>query len=326
MDWAQLPPLSALRVFAAAARLGSFTRAAQSLNLTQSGVSHQIRLLEARLGTALFERVGRGVVLTKAGAELAATVGDALTRMQEACARIARHSADGDQVTLATFFTLAAKWLVPRLAQLPDGLLPPRILASTSLTDLAAGEADLALRHGLPDDPSLTGGGMTAGGLICRDLGDEAVFPVAVPDLAARLTGPKDLARQTLLEDEGINLFRDQPDWPGWAQRVGVDLAAARRRRFNSTLLAYEAALDGQGVALGRMPLVARDLAAGRLVRLPLWPQGSGGGACRSDRRYFLVLAAEARRRPAVRRLAEWLESEFQGSKDGDNQPPVSSP
>lgn len=305
MDWAQLPPLSALRVFAAAARLGSFTRAAQSLNLTQSGVSHQIRLLEARLGTPLFERVGRGVVLTKPGAELAATVGDALTRMQAACARIARQSAEGDHVTLATFFTLAAKWLVPQLAHLPDGLAPPRILASTSLADLAAGEADLALRHGLPDDPALM-----AGGLTCQDLGDEAVFPVAVPDLAARLAGSANLAHQTLLEDEGINLFRDQPDWLGWALRVGIDLSAARRRRFNSTLLAYEAALDGQGVALGRTSLVARDLAAGRLVRLPLWPEGAGS-ECRSDRHYYLVSTTEALRRPAVRRLADWLAQEF---------------
>lgn len=288
----RLPSLTALRAFEAVARHGSFTRAAAELGVTQSGASHHIALLEADLGVRLLERDRRGLRLTAAGEDLFGAATHAFALLKSSIGRVAKPP-HGMKLTVSTFFTFAAKWLLPSLpdfqAAHPDVAL--RVDASDDLADLVGGATDLAIRYGLGD----------YAGLHVVPLGSESLFPVCAPGLADAIKSTDDLAQAVLLTDPGVNLFRTGPDWEEWfARAAGKGLKPARMLEMSSYLLVYEAALDGRGVALGRGPLVARDLAAGRLVR-PL------AAETRSERGYWAVCARNRVAEPAIAAFMEWL-------------------
>src|SRR5438067_7833936 len=170
---AKLPPLSALRAFEAAARLGSFSRAAEEISVTHSAVSHQVRALERALGTHLFHRNGRRVALTAAGRHFAERVGAALRDIGEAAQFVRRGSRDSNALTITTLPSFAARWLLPRLGRFMEQhpQIAVTVHTSLNLVDLERDEVDLAIRFG---------GGRWPG-LEAQKFMEDEWFPVASP-------------------------------------------------------------------------------------------------------------------------------------------------
>ena len=265
-----LPPLEFLVAFEAAARLASFTAAAEELNLTQAAISRQIRLLEQNLGRSLFTRAHRAVRLTTEGREFQHTVTLALSHIANA-ARGLRAADDRAELTVAADQSVAALWLLPRLEefQRAQGDLDIRLISSDQEADCLAEEVDLAIIHGDGNWP----------GFEAELLLDEEVFPVCSPAYLERhgaLERPEDLLERVLidLDDEHWNWI----NWRVWLTEQNVGLprddtgdgagpGSLRRLVINSYPLILQAARDGLGVALGWKHLVSEPLAAGTLVR-----------------------------------------------------------
>jgi LysR family glycine cleavage system transcriptional activator len=252
----RLPSLNGLRAFEAAARHLSFTKAAAELNVTQTAVSHQIRRLEGQLGLRLFTRRNRTLALTPAALDYLPSVRAAFEDLRGATERLLRPQRDG-VLTVSALPTLAAKWLVPRLAAFQEAHpgIEVRISTATRAVDFKREEIDVAIRYGGGRWPGLRAVWLMA----------EEIFPVCSPALLAGerpLRRPADLAAHTLLH---VNLYVDE--WLLWLTAAGLPPSLAQRGlTFDLNLMALQAALDGLGVALGRSAFVEADLAAGRLV------------------------------------------------------------
>lgn len=287
----ELPSLNALRAFEAAARLLSFTRAADELAVTQAAISHQIKGLEEWLGVLLFQRLPRRLALTEAGRELLGSVRDAFDRIEAAVSHTRRNDGSGP-LTVTVVPSFAAKWLVPRLGRFqtahPD--IEVRIAADIRLTRFDDG-VDLAIRAGRGPWP----------GLVCERLLDEELFPVCSPRLLAGprpLSAPADLRHHTLLHDDF------EHDWRMWLQAAGVAEVDWRRGpRFSDSSMVVQAAVEGQGVALARSALAQEDLKAGRLVR-PFRIDIA------SDLAYYIVCPPAHAGRHKVRAFRDWLMQE----------------
>ena len=257
----QAPPLAALRSFESAARKLSFAQAAHELCVTPAAVSHQIKRLEAYVGTQLFERHNRSVLLTETGARLATTLHTLFAALDEAVTQIKEPS--GPSIRVSALPSLAAKWLVPRLhgfeAAYPA--LKVRIDTSDHLVNFAYEPIDIALRYGVGNYP----------GLHVERLMSADAFPVCSPrvlgDGHPPLKKATDLKRHTLLHDESSDRSKGVPNWAMWLKAAGADQVDSRRGPvFGSIHLAIEAALAGHGVAMGIAPLVEHDLRSGRLI------------------------------------------------------------
>ncbi|MCZ7565698.1 MAG: transcriptional regulator GcvA [Burkholderiales bacterium] len=292
-----LPPLDRLEVFEAAARNLSFTRAASELSRTQSAVSRSIALLEDRIGFALFERRHRSLLLTERGQALYAAARDALERLHDAMAKLRAPQA-GRTVTVTANLSFASLWLIPRLRgftrEHPG--VDVRIAASNDLLDLDRAGIDLAVRYST--------GERAPGG---SKLFDEAVFPVCSPALArdpARpLATPADLARHVLLHLEDARLA-PWLDWAQWLESAGVpDLRPAGALRFSHYDQLVQAAVTGQGVALGRTPLMRELMRAGRLV-------APFKRAIATPRSYYLMRGRRSLGNAEVDAFAQWLRVE----------------
>jgi LysR family transcriptional regulator, glycine cleavage system transcriptional activator len=289
-----LPPLNALRAFEAAARHLSFSRAAEELHVTPAAVSHQIKQLEEHLTIRLFHRRNRAVHLTEAGVGYLLVVRDAFDRLTAATVRLAEQDQVGHLV-VAVLPSFAAKWLVPRLprfrALAPD--IDVNIAASHDMVDLVGGEADVAIRYGRGAWPGLKA---------LRFLAEE-VFPVCSPNLLKNgraILEPDDLVHHLLLHDEPDKRY-PYLDWPTWLRTAGATrVDSARGPTFSDSSMLLQAAIDGQGVALGRSVLVSDDLAAGRLVK-PFALSFPANAA------YWLVAPPEAWDRPKIKAFREWL-------------------
>jgi len=290
-----LPPLAALRAFEAAARLSSFTRAAQELCVTQTAISHQVRLLEETLGTALFLRLARRIELTDSGKAWAAALSDAFGRLYAANRALRAPAARVRQaVSVTALPSFASRWLLPRLGRFleehPNADL--HISPSQELVDLQLSDFDVGIRYGAGKYP----------GLKAERLCGDAWVVVCAPALKrrAQLRTPRDLARFTLLRD-------DEPDvWHAWLAARGVGgVDPARGQMFADSGMVVEGAVRGQGVALVRLSLAADDLAAGRLIapfpRAALTPTG---------RSYYLVTTRLKALRPEVLAFCAWLRRE----------------
>jgi DNA-binding transcriptional LysR family regulator len=291
----RLPPLDRLVVFDAAARHLSFTRAASERFLTQSAVSRQIAALEADLGAALFRRKHRALELTEAGARLATAVGAALGAVREAVQAI-RAPRSREVLALTTTPGLASLWLIPRLAQFvarhPG--IDVRIDASHERRALGGDGFDLAIRYGRI--------GHTEG----EALFGEVVQPLCAPALLRGrhpLRQLADLRHHTLLQVAmSASGAPGMPvDWQAWLEAVGAPaLEPAAQLTFTHYDTAIAAALEGQGLVLGRRPLVDRLMAQGSLV-------APFKGQTASARGYFIVVEPSAARRPATQALVQWL-------------------
>ncbi len=295
-----LPSLNGLRAFEAAARFLSFTQAAAELNVTQTAISHQIRRLEDQLGIKLFIRQNRSLTLTREAQDYLPSIRSAFEDLRRATERLRRAGPDG-RLTVSTTASLATKWLVSRVAAFQDAHpgLEVRITTSNRLIDFRQDEVDIAVRYGRGHWP-----GMRAQWLMA-----ERVFPVCAPRL---LTGPiplrqpADLANHTLLH---ATVSRD--DWRLWLTAGGLPFSIAARRglTFDEAFLAIQAAVEGLGVALGRLHLVEADIAAGRLVAPfnTVLPQDAG---------YYVVTPEARKNDPKVDLFRDWLIASA-GSQEG---------
>ncbi|REC95068.1 LysR family transcriptional regulator [Kushneria indalinina] len=290
-----LPPLNALKAFEAAARLGSVTAAAQELSVTHGAVSRQIRALEAHFDTSLFERAGRGLVLTRYGRQLHAGVSEAFTGLRASC-RALNREIEGAPFTLACPGSLLARWLIPRLDRLHRELPSLRLnaLASDGEPDPRRGDISAALAFIAPPWPS---------DMEVIEIAPETIGAVAAPGIAERLTTrPFDaLFDETLLDTAS----RPQA-WPQWAHACGLDDDALVRARqsgqsFEHLYYLLEAALAGLGVAIAPRLVIEGDLQSGRLV--------APWGFVDTDARLCLLLARGTPRQSGEQ-LATWLRHE----------------
>ena len=275
-------PLQALRAFVEVGQRGSIKAAAEALHVTSGAVSQQIRLLEERVGMALFTRERQGLRLTEAGARVHPTLLAAFAQI--ASASQALEDMLGRQtLTVSTVATFAAAWLVPRLGRFNQRHphIEVRVEATSALVDLRRDRVDVALRHGLGDYPGLHVTRLVAGQL-----------PIATPG---------DCLRYPLLHDT------DRADWPLWLAAHGAPehAQAVRGSAFEDDFLLIRAAEAGQGLALVPQLYAQEEIAAGRLVQvldLP-WPARFA---------YYLVTRPDAATRPAVQAFMAWIGEEAQ--------------
>jgi len=248
----RLPPLNAVRAFDAVARLGSVRAAADELAVTPAAVSQQLRVLEAHLGLALTQRHGRGLALTDSGRTWHGEIARHLRAIALAAERV-RPGRRVVQVTVVQSF--GSRWLMPRLhkftAREPE--IEVRIDASPVLADFARDPFDLAIREGRGNyDTELA------------RLFELSFYPVASPQVARamrRRNGTLDWSHARLLHEVSVDY------WPDWINAADVDdVDVARGLFFSHTMLALDAAVEGQGVALAPSPLADRELARGALV------------------------------------------------------------
>ena len=293
----QVPPLELLLAFEAAARHLSFTKAAGELFLTQSAISRQIQGLEEALGTQLFERRTRALLLTEAGQRLHQVVQEALRDLEDATVKL-RGAAAARTVTVTTTPGFASLWLIPRL----NGYLQShpgvdvRISASYESVNLEREGLDLAIRYA--PDKEMEGE---------RAIFAESIIPVCSPALAADaqrpLREPADLAKHVLLHADDAHA--SWMEWNQWLHAHGLrNLKPAGMLQFNQYDQLVQAAVNGQGVALGRLPLL-RGLVRDKKLVTPFKK------SVVSSRGYFLVRSARVAMKNAGKRdVAEfeaWL-------------------
>lgn len=288
MHSSSLPPLDGLTAVIAAHRTGSFTAAAESLELTHGAVSRRVQAVERWLGTPLFERHGRGVRATPAGQRFVAQVEQALGAIRESADRW-RPRRELPTIRISVVPSFARLWLLPRLPALQESPAQRRIELSIEhrVADLAAGQSDLSVRYGKGQWR----------GVRAQLLFAEQLYPVASPDLAARLgdhAKPARLAEHALLHDS------DTSQWRDWLAAQGVRFRAkSADRRFEDYDLVLTAAQAGLGIALLRSPLADDAVASGRLVRV-------AKPAIRNVAGHYLAMAA-AEDSESVRQVADKL-------------------
>lgn len=250
----KLPPLTWLRAFEAAARHMSFTLAAEELHLTQAAISKQVRLLEHYLREPLFERRPRSLVLTKVGSAYLPKVEDAFARLAAGTQEVFGNR-KGEMLTVRCAVGFAVNWLASRLPAFfaAHPAIQLRIVSSVWTEGGDSETFDLDIRYGFGRWP----------GFKVDRLSWDVMEPLCVPELAHKLTRPDDLASTRLLHVLGY-----QEGWSNWLAHAGASkVNAGSGMHFDTSLLAFEVAAQGGGVALGRRCMSGRELASGRLVR-----------------------------------------------------------
>ena len=316
--FSRLPPLNALLVFEAAGRHLNFSAAAAELGMTQPAVSHQISLLEGRLAVTLFRRLHRGVVLTAAGAQLLDAVSQGLTTMHEGVAALRRGGAP-KILHVITDYGFAAWWLIPRLGRWSERApeVEVQLVTAQRQIDLRQAEADVAVWFG---------DGAWRGRRIVQWF-PETVYPVCSPEFARAhpVADALALREQRLLHVAQV----DPPRWMSWTDWFGSQGVSMGKRThdltFNNYQLVLQAALLGQGVALGWRPLID-DLVLGRqLVCLAQTP-------LRTERGYYIVEPPGRGDDPVVADFHRWLMEErgqagalAAGTPDAADAPAVSA-
>ena len=290
----KLPPLKALRAFEAAARHLSFTQAAAELHVTQAAISHQVKILEERLGLPLFRRLNRRLVLTEAGQIYLPVLRDAFDRIAAGTSQLYKDE-DSGPLRVSVLPSLAAKWLLPRMSRFRDRHpdFDVMISANNKLIDFSDDSVEMGIRYGAGNYPGLQ---------VDLLLSDE-VFPVCSPSIIsdrAPLEAPEDLRHHTLLHDE-VSREDESPDWRNWLQAArvsGVDWS--RGPGFSDSSMVLEAAAAGHGVALAHCWLAQADLESGRLIQ-PFGP------SIPSKHAYYVVCPPALAERRRVRLFREWL-------------------
>jgi LysR family glycine cleavage system transcriptional activator len=288
--------LDLLQTFEAAARHLSFTRTGAELALSQPAISRQIQQLEASLGTPLFERRHRALVLTEAGRVMQRAVDDSLERLRDAAARV-RGQAATRQVAITCTPGFASFWLIPRLSRFTAAHpgVDVRISATLDLVDLQRGSVDVAVRF-VPIERA-------SGPRLFEEEVQPMCSPALLRDKARPLRSTADLAQHTLLTVEmaGAPLAAD---WEPWLQLMGLDdVHMAHTMRFTQYSEAVAAAVAGQGLVIGRLPLLADLVRSKQLVAPFRTPAASRRG-------YFLALSPQAARNPQALDFMRWLQAE----------------
>ena len=296
-------PFMAMRAFEAVVRLRSFGRAAEELGVTQSSISQHVKLIEEWIGHRLVVRGPRTSSATKEGQMLAVAISNGIGQISELCERLKGKPGKERAITVSCPPGFAVNWLFPRLMKF-DQLhadTPVSISTDSSSTGFATGQTDLAILYGLGNHARLH----------VERLLNELIFPVCSPGLlrdGPPLREVADLAHHTFLLDELAKNGGNPPTWEFWAEQTGHVLPRpARVRRFGQANMVVQAAVQGQGVALGRSPLILDALMQGTLVR-PF------GQAVRSEYSYWFVCPKESLGYERIQMFREWLISEAEGA------------
>jgi LysR family glycine cleavage system transcriptional activator len=285
-----LPSIDALTAFESAARHQSFTRAAAELNLTQGAISRQIRLLEDRLGSSLFQRVRQRVILTDAGRAYLLEVRRILDGLESATLRLMTVGASTNVLNLAVLPAVATHWLLPRL---PDFFRKhPKVSINCGVRlspfDFETDPFDAAIHYGAP----------IWAGAIVHHLMDEDLFPVCAPSLrhSRRIRRPEDLTRVPLL-----HLTTRPASWADWFKRTGIPTANAFQGSiFENFAMISKAAMAGLGVALLPSYFIEEELKSRSLVALST--------AQRSQKSYYLVIPETKVGTPHVQDFVKWVQ------------------
>jgi LysR family glycine cleavage system transcriptional activator len=299
----RLPSLNSLRAFEAAARHLSFKKSAQELNVTPAAIGHQIKGLEDHLGIQLFRRLNRALLLTEAGQACLPELREGFDKLSNAVETL-RRQAPQSVLTATVAPSFAAKWLIPRLhrfrAVWPD--ISVRIDTDLEELDLVRAGVDLGIRFGAGNYPGLR---------VDRLMGEELV-PVCSPALVegqASLRTPNDLRKHTLLHIEGETGDVTWANWSMWLRAAkSPEVEADVGPRFSQSMMAVQAAIEGQGVALAPISIVADDLAAGRLVK-PF----KGIAGTPTDFAYYVVSPRDIADNPKVSAFRDWVMAEAGG-------------
>ncbi len=287
----RLPPLSALRPFEAAARLESFSRAADELHITHGAVSHQVRALEEHLNTPLFARHGKRVTLTASGRLFAEKVRAALDDLAAAAQSV--QTRRDDRLTVSVLPSFASRWLMPRLIRFMDAnpAIEVNVHTSTALANFVDDEIDVAIRFGQGPYPPH----------VCEMFLEDEYFPVASPkwNRGKLPKAPKDLLTVRIIREDGDH-------WTPWFKAAGVALDGKPLEGplFNDSTYALQSAARGEGIALARRSIVTEDLERGALKRL-------FDVAIPSRERYWFVSPRETAETPKVRAFRDWVKREL---------------
>jgi LysR family transcriptional regulator, glycine cleavage system transcriptional activator len=285
----RLPPLNAIKAFESAARLGSFTRAAEELGVTHGAVSRQIRLLEDWLGIRLFLRTSRNAVPTRAGADLLAEAGPVLDRLATASHRLQHRAPATGILRISALPTFAMRWLIPRLPEFQHDHPSLELRIVTASTPAEQFRTDV--------DAVISGPSRQSGWVRNRFLG-EAYLPLLSPNLMTQcpLGATPDLVRHTLL-----HAATRREMWARWLAAAGApELKPGREQIFEHFYFAIQAALEGLGVIMGPVALVCDELQSGRLVapiRNPVL----------KTRGYFFYTPEPMRDSPPIVTIRDWL-------------------
>jgi LysR family glycine cleavage system transcriptional activator len=294
-----LPHLAFFQGFEAAARTLSFTKAAEELYITQSAVSRQIKALEDSLGLRLFERRPRSLILTEDGQALYRIASEVLDRLQIATDQL-RAETRARQLSITTTTGFASLWLIPRLKRFTalHSDIDVRISATTDALNLERSLIDLAIRYCRPE---------TVPEAAIRLFGEEMI-PVCsralMRDKTRPLKRPQDLVHHTLLHFDYAGAETIYMDWGTWLTALGVgEQKFAGALHFSQYEQMIQAAISGQGVALGRQPLVSDLVESGALVA-PFKQTLVG------SRAYFIIQSPLSTGKPQVREFSKWLLAE----------------
>ncbi len=292
----RLPPLTALRAFDAAARHMSFALAAAELNVTPAALSFQIKSLEEHLGVALFRRLNRAVELTEAGRTLAPGAAEGFETLSAAW-RATKRLQDNSALTVTAGPALTAKWLAPRLYDFarahPE--IDLRFTATLRSMDLARDDVDVAIRFGYGQDD----------GLYSVPIRKEWLTPVMTPEMAAQFPTPESLKSAPLIFDDSIDFLQPLCDWPTWFRAVGIDFTPDHGTHFSNADHAINAAVSGMGAALGRRPMIIKDLQEGRLV-------APFKIAIETQARFRFLCLPGAEERPQIAAFRDWFLAEIE--------------
>jgi LysR family glycine cleavage system transcriptional activator len=292
-----LPSLQSLLAFEAAARHLSFTRAAQELELTQTAISHQIKTLEDRLGTKLFVRVRNALSLTPAAREYLVSVNDAISVLSLATERT-RKNKTNTVLTVTCLPTYATTCLIPALPDFQDRHPDITVHLATSATfdEFERNTYDVAIRYGSGRWPSVR----------ADLLHTEQFFPVCAPRLLDALQGrPPAEVLKALRQVRTYFYSMYQDDWPKWLEAAGLPHAEFHGESvFHLQLTSLSAAVEGVGIAIGRTPLIDRDLARGQLVE-PFDVRVSSSSS------YYVTSPTSKSKQDKVRAFRDWALSYF---------------
>ncbi len=282
-----IPPLQYLLGFEAAARLENFSKAAEELGISQSAVSHEMRLLEERVGQPLFIRRGRSIRLTDAGRDYQRSVARSLEQLEAGFRRLEPFRKPGSVVIYAPH-DFAARWLLPRLGKLKKAVphCDPWIDTSGAKVDFDEIEVSIAIMRAREVSP----------GLIGHTLFADALVPVAAPTLIKRkVRNRADLSKFPLIHDE-------RPEgWNEWFESAGLESGEiSAGLDFSDSDLALQAALQGHGIALASLPLVRELLDEGKLVQVSAHTLQTGHN-------WYAVSTSKELSEPITRNAWDWL-------------------
>ncbi|MEZ2221569.1 transcriptional regulator GcvA [Rhizobium sp. RCC_161_2] len=294
-----LPPLNPLRAFEVAARLNSFTLAADELNVSQVAVSRQVKALENYLGVVLVNRLHRGIELTREGKDLYRDITGAFHQLGEAAKRVSRRGRR-DILAIQAYTTFAQRWLIPRLVHFHTA--NPRIEVRLSSSAVAANfetqNLDAAIRSGDGNWP----------GLHAEKLVEVDLVPVCSPALLEEfpLKVANDLSKVRLLH----SMARPN-DWATWLEKAGAKVDASQGVRFENSALAYEAASAEVGVAIAVRVFVERNLRSGVLV-------APFAQTCHTGDAYYLTWPRNTRPSQPLMKFLSWVREQM--DKDATSQ------